>query len=1095
MAVVTLKDLMDPLTKLVAATEKNSQKLDSFISSMGGGSGASLNKEVIKELQIQTNLLKVIAGNTKGGGGSNDGGGGKPSRLKDGGDALKLLGASAKELAIGLIIFRFVSKKAISTFLDVIREVFKVFEELPDMKDIEKKTKSLSLMGASIESFARNLAASFLKLIPGALAARIFIAVIGILMPTFQMLGDSERNIDKGAETLGVMGRSLGSFAKGLVLAAIGSAVGILFTPVIVLAMIILGGAFALLGRFDKFINSGARTLGIMGRSLIMFSIGLVTFALASLFILMEPKILMAMVGSLVLIGGAFALLGVFDKSIRKGAAAIFFMSIGLVFFSIAYAIFSLVTKNITAGDIGIQAGILLGLGISVGILGGFVMNLIKGAIAVAAMGIGLMIFSLGYLPFAMVTKDMTIDDVATQAGILLALGLEFAAAGVGSLFILAGAAAYAAVGLALLVLAPGLLAIKKVNFTEEDSLKLVTMLSGVKSAFLGGKDSDEGFFAKVGGAITGAVDSVRMLEAAAGFAAAGVALKLLAFGLTAIKKVDFTQEDTLKLTTMLNGVTTAFALAGSEKQVPSTSFFGQMFGFKRSSVEEGIMSVMSAGKALTSITKGLISFQELIDKNVDFVKLGESVSHTVGFIQKSFAAVAGEGNVEAGGFFNTLFGIKKNKVAEGIDSVMDAGKALTSIAEGLISFQGLIDNKVDFVKLGVAVSHTVGFIQEAFAAVAEEGNVQAGGFFNTLFGIKKNKVAEGIDSVKGAGKELTNIATGLKSFQELVDKDINWANLGDVVSKALGFVGTAFAQIGGMESEDSTGLSRLFGISWDENSVKKGVDAVQGAGKELMNIAKGLKTFQNMIDKDVDFTKLGKAVKKSLMFVGDAFAQIGGKEETDSALFGLIKWDENLINKGIKNVKGAGAELTNIAKGLKSFSELKDPKVIANSIKSIFTSIGNTFTFYYEKPKFKSQLDHMKGFISEISYNAKNGYIDKAAKGMDSIAKAVNSIDKNKAESFANLFKGAGELTDNKDAFNSLLQAVKEIRDALATAAAPAAPAAGTTGTAAGPTSPTGPGLQTTLNDISKTLQSLNTTMSGLPDSISMIKFKPAGQ
>ena len=76
----------------------------------------------------------------------------------------------------------------------------------------------------------------------------------------------------------------------------------------------------------------------------------------------------------------------------------------------------------------------------------------------------------------------------------------------------------------------------------------------------------------------------------------------------------------------------------------------------------------------------------------------------------------------------------------------MGAGKALTSIAEGLTAFSGLVEKDVDFEYIGTQIELTVGFIQRAFAAVADEGTTQAGGFFNTLFGIKKNKVKEGID-------------------------------------------------------------------------------------------------------------------------------------------------------------------------------------------------------------------------------------------------------------------------------------------------------------------------------------------------------------
>ena len=603
------------------------------------------------------------------------------------------------------------------------------------------------------------------------------------------------------------------------------------------------------------------------------------------------------------------------------------------------------------------------------------------------------------------------------------------------------------------------------------------------------------------------------MTEAAVGFTAAGVSLMVLSKGLNSFKSVGWTDELSTELVTMLNGVTTAFALAGNKEQVPSTSFFGQMFGFKANSVEEGIRSVMGAGKALTNIAKGLKDFQSLINSGVKFGTpnkeghyvpgtLGYAVTNTIGFIRNAFAAVGGKGRVRGGGFFDTLFDVKRNKVEEGIRSVMDSGKALTNIVNGLKSFQALIDSGVKFGKpnkegdydegtLGYAVTNTVGFISKAFAAIADKGRVRGCGFFATLFDVKKNKVAEGIESVKGAGKELTNIATGLKSFQEMVDNNIDWDKLGETIKKAVTFVGEAFASIGSGENEQSDGW---FIFSWDENKIKKGIDAVGGAGKELTNIVNGLKSFQALIDSDVEFDTLGETIKSTLTLVGDAFANIGGRETSDG-WFGMSLWDENSVKKGIDNIDGASDKLIDIAKSLKAFADLKNPKTIAHSIKSIFTSIGNTFTYYYEKPRFRSQVDHMQGFISEISKNAGKGLIHKAADGMSKMAAAINKIDADKAESFANLFKGAGELTTNTMAYFQLLNAVEDIRDALSGSSdeglfSKMGGALGDAITGGGKDKDSEKGLGTTLKGINSTLANLNSTMSQLPSSIQAMKI-----
>tara|TARA_B100000902_G_scaffold297386_1_gene284477 strand:- start:1036 stop:2328 length:1293 start_codon:yes stop_codon:yes gene_type:complete len=360
----------------------------------------------------------------------------------------------------------------------------------------------------------------------------------------------------------------------------------------------------------------------------------------------------------------------------------------------------------------------------------------------------------------------------------------------------------------------------------------------------------------------------------------------------------------------------------------------------------------MGAGKALTSIAEGLTAFSKLVEKDVDFEYVGQQIELTVGFIQRAFAAVADEGNVEAGGFFNSLFGIKKNKVAEGLSAVQGAGAALKDIAIGLTEFQKLVESKVDFDAVGAAISKSVGFVQEAFSAVAEQGNVQAGGFWGSLLGIKKNKVQEGIQSVQGAGTELEKIANALSTFS-------------------------------GIENVEEV------------------------AGK----------------------------IKVTLGLVGDAFASIGGSEneESDSAFFGMIKWDENKIQKGIEAVDGAGAALTDIAEGLKSFSGDFQPEAVATSVGKLLTSIGTAFSdLYTANPEMSEELDDFKSFIVTLGDVAEKGQLDKAADGISKIADSINKIDVDKAVSFGNLFNSASDLSSNRGAYRALARAVEDIRDIM---------------------------------------------------------------
>ena len=104
------------------------------------------------------------------------------------------------------------------------------------------------------------------------------------------------------------------------------------------------------------------------------------------------------------------------------------------------------------------------------------------------------------------------------------------------------------------------------------------------------------------------------MTAAAVGFAAAGKALTVLSVGLKDYQKLEWTQDDSLQLTTVLSGITTAFAAAGGEKPSVAGSLFGAVFGgaYSPNATARGIDSVMGAGKALNSIATGLKAFSSL---------------------------------------------------------------------------------------------------------------------------------------------------------------------------------------------------------------------------------------------------------------------------------------------------------------------------------------------------------------------------------------------------------------------------------------------------------------------------------------------------
>jgi hypothetical protein len=1044
MAVATIKDLLDPLTKIQATSQSSADSLDAISIALGAqvqgdeailrkldllisaNSGVTENLDLAMLLQLrsQTKLLTTIAGKKPGKAKAAAGAkGGLPKELKDGAQALKLLGVGAKGMAAGMLLFSIVPKSGIKKFKSALMDLYEIMGNMKS-KQVKQGAEAFQIMADSIGKFAVNLVKATLLLPIAFLGIKLLGAAVRMLTPTFEELGKQSKNVNKGAKTLDLMGTSLLSFAKGLVLAGLAALVGIIAIPFLIVSILLIGGAMALLGKLSKPINKGSRTLDKMGDGMKSFAIGLAVFALTTFFIMMQPMILVGMVASLILIGGAVAILGAFNKQINKGSVSLALMGVGLAVFGIGYSIFAFAVAATapTLEAIGLQAAVLVGLGIATALLGVVFSEVIKGSLALAVMGLGLLVFGIGYIPFTKATSGIglgdigiqvaviggfgvvfallgayeaglmtgipltitlgsiaiavmglglwvfgkgytpfskategaTLKSVAAQAGVLSALALVFAGAGLASIPIGLGALAFGAVGLALQALGPGLQAMKNVDFTQEDALNLTTTLAGVKMAFVGPPKGGGigGFFKSIGGAITGTIDAGAMAAAAVGFGAAGLALTKLSVGLKDYQKLDWTSDQSLQLSTVLTGITGAFAAAGGEAATP-TGIFGAVFGnaFSPNATKKGISSVMGAGKALTSIAEGLTEFQKLVDSKVDFTVLGEAISTTVGFVQRAFAAVAEEGNVDAGGFFGSLFGIKKNKVAEGLDAVQGAGSALTGIAEGLTAFQTLVESKVDFDAVGAAISKSVGFVQEAFAAVADEGNVKAGGFWGSLLGIEKNKVQEGIQSVQGAGSELEKIANALSTFSGIKDPE----DTASKIKAVLGMVGQAFAAIGGAENEEESG-------NW------------------------------------------------------------------------FISWDENKIQKGIQAVDGAGDALTDIAAGLKAFSGDFQPEAVAASIGTLLTSIGTAFSTLYESnPLVSYQLDDFADFIVTLGDVAEKGLLDKAADGISKIADSINKIDIEKTVAFGDLFKSSASLSEDKGAYKALAKAVEDIRDMMA--------------------------------------------------------------
>jgi hypothetical protein len=1007
MAAVTLKDLMNPLTKIEDYTNQTSQKLDTLITlfakngtgteATSQSSGKSINKESAQAISILgSGLLPLI-------------------------DALDKLDT--------------VSANSIETLTEVIAGVGESLLSIKDPEAALKNASIIEIIGNNVLAFAIGLAMATPLLIlslPGAYALGLS---INIVFSAIGNIGDVSQKI----QAIDILSKSALSYSIAMSLTAV-------LAPLVIVGALAFGFSVRLLtfamGTAEanvKLIDS----LKFLGLGVISFVIGMAVTAYYGMDVLKGTLLL---TGSLIVLSVGLRIAG--NKTTTKGILGLALIGPAMLIFALSLSL----TSQIIGQDYESYMAPLLVIGgasLLFYAIGKGATQIAIGSLALAAIGLSLLVFNLGYVPFAKTANSLTAENLLTQGSVLamfgigaVALGAGIAAAG-GTAFL--APLLYAAAGISLISLAAGLNAMKGVDFKEDDAKNLTYTLGAVAMAF-SGVNPEDGFFANVGNMFSRVVQSGVGIAAAGLYTAAGIALITLSKGLTAFKAIKFTEEDSKELAISLSAVTTGFALAGGAEQVPSTSFFGQMFGFKANVVNEGIRAVSGAGRALKDVANGLIAFQSLIDQNINF------------------------GTPDANG-----------KYEEGT--------------------------------LGYAIVNTLGFIQSAFSAIGSAGTQDATGLWGAL-GFKQNVVAAGIGAVRGTGAELKGIADGLKTFLEFTNQNIDFSPEGPLamsIVNTLGFIQSAFSAIGSQGTQDATGLWGALGFK--ENVVAAGVKAVRGAGTELTNIANGLKTFQGLVEKEIDFSpggSLAQAVSKSITFVGEAFAAIGGNRQKTGWF--VFKWDQNKVNAGIKAVKGAGTELTNIATGLTKFDGIQDAEALGQKISTLFTSMGSAFTSLYEKdPKINDKMSKVATFVTQVGNQATKGALEKAADGFQGIADAINSVELDKANAMGDLFKGASKLSSDAKAYKKLAEVVEEIRDILSGEKEPTA-GGGFMGSIQGAvtnavtsvTGTTAPQAATAIGGKTQTpqgqatdarllaaLERINSTMANLPSAIAAIEIK----
>ena len=869
------------------------------------------------------------------------------------------------KLSWGLFLFNtLTTDKGNAKFLDFIKGFAKNISEL-DFKKVKEGKEAIDSMSKGIALFGLTLALATPVFAIAAIGSLIIIPIVAGYAYLFAKLGDKEivKSVDDGASALLHMGLGLAAFALGLfaVKEIAGGSWGEFAKGALIVGLgaMVFSELFALLGKEAKIIEDGSKSMIFVGIALASLALGI--FVFQALGVGAGPILIAAL--AVAGIGLAFGIAGEFSTEIEEGSFA--FMLTGIALASLALGIWVFQKMEIGVGDVLVVGLAVLTMGILFGLAGVVAFELIiPGAIAMGAVGLALIVFGFGFEKFKENKIDLT--DIGNVSAAVLALGTIFTAAGVASWLILPGAAAMVVAGLALSSIAKGLIDFKQVNFTDDDA----------------------GMISKVIGSLA-----------------------------------------------------TSFAKAGGTKGQTGGGLLGFFTGIDLSPNEtkRGIDSVMDAGRALSSISKGLVEFKKL---NLgDDPDLWLDVVKVVTGIGTAFASM-GKGHSKKPGILG-LIGVETTDTEMGIASVMGTGQALTSVAQGVKAFMKDTAG-IDEEAFKESLTLVMAGISKAFSEVGGK-STSAGGILGVL-GFDRNSVEDGINSVKNVGSTLVDLAKGVKDFANLTFTDPNdpkkqikfkatdFALVGANIHQVLTVVSQAFGSIG--NDSPPAAFGGLFGAA--DPFVKKGIDAVKGVGKELIDLATGVKNFANLTFtdpndpkkqiqfKDKDFDLVGINIGKVLTVISHAFGSIGNNT-AKAAFGGLFGAGDPVVKKGIDAVKGVGKELLDIANSIKIFASFEDIDTIESNIQSIISTVPQAFLAAYTKNiavytdtvqgKIKSFNTLLSGFINvlkDVPDDADKrsasvvSFFESMADSADPITRLAVSFDKiaNSINKFSTAFK-----------------------------------------------------------------------------------------
>ena len=282
------------------------------------------------------------------------------------------------------------------------------------------------------------------------------------------------------------------------------------------------------------------------------------------------------------------------------------------------------------------------------------------------------------------------------------------------------------------------------------------------------------------------------------------------------------------------------------------------------------------------------------------------------------------------------------DSVVESIKKLSETIKSVTDIINSLANMQG---QEIDFNGIGVVIEKSLSTIK----SLAEKIN-------NDLKGIT---IDDGLsENIKKVADTLTSVVNIINSLSGLQGQEINFDDLGDVITKSIDSIKTLGNKI-----------SELKDVSIDEG-VPETVNRINSTAQNVVN---AINTMNGLTAQEIDFTKLTDVMSKanaSLRSIGGEIAKLGEIEisEAPAQKIQLVGQASQTIIDAINTMNGfTGQEVD-------------------------FTALTTTFT--NAKNSIQSVSDQLKAFNDlEIINDEGIAKIQKVGQASQNAINAINSI------------------------------------------------------------------------------------------------------